>query len=324
MATLELVIGDKNLSSWSLRPWLVLRHAGIPFEERLVPFATDAWREHIGALSPSRRVPALRHGELLLWESLAICEHLAESFPDAALWPPDTAARAVARAVSAEMHAGFSHLRRDLPLDVVGRVPRRQLASETEADVARVQAIWTDCRARFGERGPFLFGRFSIADAMFAPVAFRFRTYDVPVTEPRARAWMEAMLALPAMREWERGAEEEVRGGARTSHPPHPASATEHYAVVFTSQLRGDPEGYEETARRMDELARAQPGFLGLESARGPDGFGVTVSYWASLEAIRRWRDHPEHAAARARGRDRYYERYELRVCNVERGYRFP
>lgn len=317
---MKLILGNKNLSSWSLRPWLVMRQAGIAFEEQVMLFEQEDFRDAIAEVSPSGRVPVLHDDGLVVWDSLAICEHVAERFPDARLWPDDPRDRAVARAVSCEMHSGFASMRSDLSMDVTARVPRRTLSTETEGDIRRVQEIWS--RAK----GPFLFGRFSIADAMFAPVVWRFRTYDVPVEDAAARAWYEHMLALPAMKQWERDAEAEVSLLRSRPKPktPSPGSAQRCYAVVFSSQLRGSPEGYEEAATRMVELAAKEPGFLGLESARGDDGFGITVSYWDSLEAIRRWKDHPEHELVRARGRESFYARYELRVCHVDRAYRFP
>jgi glutathione S-transferase len=337
---LLLVLGNKNLSSWSLRPWVLLRQAGIAFRERVLPFESEGWRDAIVALSPSRRVPVLHDGELVVWDSLAICEYVADSFPDAQLWPAPRDARALARAVSAEMHAGFASMRRDLSMDVVARHPPRTMSRETEDDVARVQQIWTECRARAGGSaggeggGPFLFGRFSIADAMFAPVVWRFRSYGVPIAEG-ARAYYETMLALPAMKEWERGAIAEVDALAKSaaqSSPdgararvPDPRSAQHCYAVIFTSKrTSGAADAYDAAAAAMVELASKQPGFLGIESARGGDGFGITVSYWDSLEAIRSWKDVPAHAAVQARGKNTFYERYEVRVCTVERGYKFP
>jgi glutathione S-transferase len=332
---MRLVIGDKNLSSWSLRPWLLLRHAGIAFEEELRLFDTPGWRETIKDVSPSGRVPCLVDGALAIGDSLAIAEYVAEKFPDARLWPADREARAVARSVSAEMHAGFANVRSELSMEVAARFPRRRLSIETERELARILAIWSDCRARFGEKEPgqpFLFGRFSIADAMFAPVAFRLRTYDVEVTDARARAWRDAMLELPAMKEWERGAEDEARrahlrrrgsaeGGTRNAMPAA-SSAAHVYAAIFTSQRReSDNEDYQASARAMEELAKTQPGYVGFESARGADGFGITVSYWDSLAAIRAWKDHPAHAAVRDDGRARFYERYSLRVASVDRAY---
>ncbi len=329
---LLLVLGNKNLSSWSLRPWLALRHAGIAFEERVVPFETSGWRDSIATLSPSGRVPALRHGELVVWDSLAICEYAAELFPGARLWPSDARARATARSVSAEMHSGFASLRRDMSMDVVARHPRRPMSRETENDVARVLALWTESRTRAAtlegeDAGPFLFGRFSIADAMFAPVVWRFRTYDVAL-EGAARAYYEAMLELPAMKEWERDAIAEVRAlAAARDAAAEPARAPDQhcFAVIFSSQRTAEAaEEYEKATAAMVELASKQPGFLGIESARGPEGFGITVSYWDSLEAIRNWKDVPSHRAIQARGKATFYERYEVRVAVVERGYKFP
>ena len=334
---LLLVIGNKNLSSWSLRPWLLLRHAGIAFEERVLAFETERWRDTIASLSPTRRVPVLHHGELVVWDSLAISEYVADAFPTAQLWPKEGGARAIARAVSAEMHSGFPHLRRDLSMDVVARHPRRSFSRETEDDLARVQAIWADCRTRAAaleaeDSGPFLFGRFSIADAMYAPVIWRLRSYGVAAElTPDARAYYETMLALPAMREWEQAAIAEVKAlaaVAETSAPvrsPDPRSAQHCFAVIFSSKRTAEvPEDYDAASKAMVELAAKQPGFLGIESARGSDGFGITVSYWDSLEAIRNWKDVPSHAAVQVKGRRTFYERYEVRVCTVERGYKFP
>ena len=328
---LHLVIGNKNLSSWSLRPWVLLRQAEIPFTEEVRLFETPGWRDRIHEASPSGRVPVLRHGALVVWDSLAICEYVAELHPEAGLWPEDREARAVARAVAAEMHSGFAALRKDLSMDVLARVPRKTRSQETARDIERVLAIWEDCRARFGERsaGPFLFGRFGVADAMFAPVVWRFRTYDVPLEgHPRADAWYRTMLELPAMRAWESDAEAEIWAAqtAQVRATPDPSSAQHCFAVIFSSERRrdgGTDAAYAQIADAMEELARRQPGFVGFESARGADGFGITVSYWDSLEAVSAWKQHPEHRSAQARGRDEFYSRYEVRVCTVERGYRF-
>ncbi len=334
-----LVLGNKNLSSWSLRPWLLLRQAGLPFGERVLPFESEGWRDAITALSPTGRVPVLHHDELVVWDSLAICEYVADAFPEARLWPRDRAARAVARAVSAEMHSGFANMRRDLSMDIVARHPSRRFSRETEDDVARVKAIWAECRLRASsvagdDAGPFLFGRFSIADAMFAPVIWRFRTYGVEVAGD-ARVYGETMLALPAMKEWEEAAIAEVKAlaevkAARAASPalrrtPDPRSAQHCFAVIFSSQRTAEvAEAYDAASEAMVELAAKQPGFLGVESARGADGFGITVSYWDSLEAIRNWKDVPSHAGVQAKGKQTFYVRYEVRVCTVERGYKFP
>jgi len=207
VADLVIVIGNKNYSSWSLRPWLALKATGAPFGEVMVGLRQPETKARILAHSPAGKVPVLKHGDLLVWESLAICEYLAEAFPAAGLWPADPRARAVARAVATEMHAGFAGLRRDLPMDIhrMSRTPG-VAAEDAKADIARVQQIWQDCRGRFGAGdgeagGPYLFGRFSIADCMYAPVATRFRTYNVAL-DPVSAAYVDAIYADPAMREW--------------------------------------------------------------------------------------------------------------------------
>ena len=201
MPSLTLVIGNKNYSSWSLRPWLLLRQAGIPFEEVRIPLYAPESAAALGKWSPSGKVPALHDGDLRVWDSLAICEYLAERFPDKQLWPLDAAARAVARSVSAEMHAGFSALREHMSMNIRARRPGRGRTPECLADVERILAMWTECRARFGGSGDFLFGRFGIADAMYAPVVLRFRTYGV-VLEGAAKDYADAVLALPALQAW--------------------------------------------------------------------------------------------------------------------------
>ncbi len=201
MADLTIILGNKNYSSWSLRAWLAARQAGIAFDEIVIPLYRPESREKILAHSPSGKVPALRHGAAQVWESLAICEYLAETFPEAALWPRDAAARAAARAVSTEMHAGFLPLRRHLPMNLRRAIAARQIPGEVEADINRICAIWRDCRARFGAKGPFLFGGFTIADAMYAPVATRFHTYAVALDRV-CEAYGQAIMTLPAMQEW--------------------------------------------------------------------------------------------------------------------------
>ena len=210
-----LVIGNKNYSSWSLRPWLLLRHLGVDFEEVRLPLDTPEFAQGIGAWSPARTVPALRHGDLSIWDSLAICEYANEAFLDGAGWPSDRAARALARTASAEMHAGFSALRTRMPMNTRRRTRDLALSPEVRRDIERVLAIWRDCRARGGAEGPFLFGAFSIADAMHAPVALRFRTYGIEVDDV-AREWIGALLALPAMHEWLQAAEAEPETLAAT------------------------------------------------------------------------------------------------------------
>ena len=201
MDELTLVIGNKNYSSWSLRPWLLLKQAGIPFTERYIPLYIGDWRERVLKHSPAGKVPALQHGAIKTWDSLAICEYLAERFPEKQLWPADPVARAEARAVSAEMHSGFQALRQNMFMNIRRRMPTRGRTPEVAADIERITSIWNDCRRRYAAGGPFLFGRFSIADAMYAPVALRFQTYVVPV-DGAAGEYMRTLLALPALQEW--------------------------------------------------------------------------------------------------------------------------
>jgi glutathione S-transferase len=194
-----LIIGTRRYSSWSLRPWLAAKQAGLTVTEVEIPLRQPQTRADILQWSPSGKVPCLIHDGLTVWDSLAICEYLAELAP--ALWPADRAARAVARAVSAEMHAGFQTLRSLCPMDVRTIAPMTGITADLQADLDRLQTLWTDCRTRFGDGGPFLFGRFSIADAMYAPVATRCRTYALPLT-PLAESYCRAVLDLPSMREW--------------------------------------------------------------------------------------------------------------------------
>ena len=200
---MKLVIGDRNYSSWSLRPWLVLKQAGLPFEEIPVRLREPGTKAEILKHSPSGKVPCLIDGETVIWDSLAICEYLAEKAP--ALWPAEAKVRAEARAVSAEMHSGFTSLRHDLPMEVSAYKPHDRRTAGADADIPRIVSIWQGCRKRFGAHGPFLFGTFSIADAMYAPVVWRFLTYAVSLP-PEAKAWMEMMAALPAMQDWRAGA----------------------------------------------------------------------------------------------------------------------
>lgn len=198
----QLVIGNKNYSSWSLRPWLAARHAGISFDEVRIALDTPETAAQLRHYSPSGKVPVWREGELVVWDSLAICEYLAERAPT--LWPTDVAARAVARSISAEMHSGFTELRTNMIMNARARGRNVPITPELAADIDRIEAIWTDCRSRFGADGPWLFGAFSIADAMFAPVALRFVTYGVSrpgavddyvatqLTNPHLQAWIAA------------------------------------------------------------------------------------------------------------------------------------
>jgi len=199
--SLHLVIGNKNYSSWSFRPWIAMKVAGIPFDEEVVSLDAADFKARVTRISGTGKVPALTDGQALVWESVAILEYLAEKFPNARLWPADPAARAHARAIAAEMHAGFVPLRRLLPMNMWRPVQKRDLTPEVQANVRRIEAMWTDCRTRHGADGPFLFGRFGAADAMYAPVVSRFHTYDVEVNAV-ARAYMAAVMALPAWGEW--------------------------------------------------------------------------------------------------------------------------
>jgi glutathione S-transferase len=202
---LHLVIGNKNYSSWSMRPWIAMKVAGIPFDETVLALFTPEFSARLAEISGTGKVPALVDGETHVWESLAILEYLAEKFPQAGLWPADSAARAHARAISSEMHAGFQPLRKLLPMCMWRPVETRHLTSDAAVNAKRIDAMWSDCRSRFGKGGPFLFGKFGATDAMYAPVVSRFHTYGVRVSAP-SRAYMDAVMALPAWKEWETAA----------------------------------------------------------------------------------------------------------------------
>jgi glutathione S-transferase len=198
---LKLIIGNKNYSSWSLRPWIAMKAAGIAFTEEVISLNAPDFKSRLLAVSGTGKVPTLIDGDIKVWESLAILEYLAEKFPAADLWPRDPAARAHARAVASEMHAGFVPLRRALPMNMWRPIIKRELDRDVQANVVRIDAMWTDCRKRFGQGGAFLFGKFGTADAMYAPVVARFNTYGVAVG-PDAQAYMRAVMALPAWTEW--------------------------------------------------------------------------------------------------------------------------
>ncbi len=203
---LKLVIGNKNYSSWSMRPWLALRANNVAFDEVFIPLYTGAAdKQRILDFTGSGKVPVLVDGDIAIWDSLAIIEYVAERFPEKQLWPEDRARRAHARSVSAEMHSGFAALRNECGMNLHRPIGATALSAEARADIARVQKIWSECRERYGKAGPFLFGRFGGADAMFAPVVHRFRTYAIPV-EPDLKAYMETMMSLPALEEWTRAA----------------------------------------------------------------------------------------------------------------------
>lgn len=208
---LKLIIGNKNYSSWSLRPWLAMKVAGIAFDEVRIRLQQTDTRDMILRYSPSARVPCLLDGKLTVWDSLAICEYVNEQVEGGSLWPRDRAARAHARSVVAEMHSGFAPLRTHMPMDIRGRHPDRGALATQRADVAaditRIHAIWSDCLAASG--GPLLFGAFSIADAFFAPVVTRFRTYAVPLPAPLS-TYSDTVFALPTMQQWVEAATNEV------------------------------------------------------------------------------------------------------------------
>jgi glutathione S-transferase len=198
---LKLVIGNKNYSSWSMRPWVLLRQAQIPFEEVQLKFDEDTRVIGVEKYSPTRKVPVLMIDGEPVWDTLAICETAAELYPAKHLWPGDEQARRVARSVCAEMHSGFQALRSKMPMNIRGSHPGKGMTPESKKDIDRVAALWADCRERFGGAGDFLFGRFSIADAFYAPVVMRFQTYAVQL--PRvAESYCEAVQELAAVREW--------------------------------------------------------------------------------------------------------------------------
>jgi len=208
---MHLFIGNKVYSSWSFRPWIMLRHLGVPFAETVIQLRDGSTRDRILQHSPSGKVPCLVDGDVTVWDSLAILEYLAERFPDRSIWPADPKARAFARAVSAEMHSGFQALRGQCPMTITKRYAAKARSPEVMADVARITAIWTEARERFGAKaaggaaGPFLFGAFTAADAMYAPVVSRLHSYSTPL-DANAQAYVAAMRTLPAYRDWVAGA----------------------------------------------------------------------------------------------------------------------
>ncbi|MBI4273578.1 MAG: glutathione S-transferase family protein [Rhizobiales bacterium] len=206
---LKLIIGNKNYSSWSFRPWIAMKTLGIPFDEEVVPLHTPQFKARLPKISGTGKVPVLIDGDTPIWESLAILEHLAERYPKSGMWPSDLKARAHARVVAAEMHAGFVPLRNHCPMNMRRPVKPRPLSAEVDLNVKRIDALWSDCRARFGKDGPFLFGAFSAADAMYAPVVSRFHTYAIGASAP-VRTYMSAMMALPAWREWQEAGSKET------------------------------------------------------------------------------------------------------------------
>lgn len=208
MSGLTLVIGNKNYSSWSMRAWLLMRQYRIEFEEVQIPLRQTDSLERKLVYSPAGKVPILLDGDLRIWDSLAIVEHVAERFPEKALWPPDEEARALARSVSAEMHSGFTNLRSQMPLNCRARRPEAGCGPGVQEDIDRICEIWRECRTRHGAAGEFLFGEFSAADAMFAPIASRFQTYGVEIDRDVAE-YPQAILAIPAVKEWMEDAQRE-------------------------------------------------------------------------------------------------------------------
>ncbi len=215
---LTLVIGNKNLSSWSLRPWLLLRHFRVEFDEHLLLLDTAAFRAEVLEWSPNARVPALHHDGLIVWDSLAICEYIDETFLARRGWPAAASARAQARSAAAEMHSGFAALRQQLPMNCQRHPDAYRWDAEAERDIARVQEIWRMLKSEHGQDGPFLCGDFGIIDAMFAPVAVRFGGYGVAMDETAA-AFVDAIHALPAFQLWHAAALSETAGMAPTDFP---------------------------------------------------------------------------------------------------------
>lgn len=203
-----LYIGNKNYSSWSLRPWLLLRQLGIEFRERKLRLFSDAFYKELTEVTPAGCVPVLVDGDFSVWDSLAIVEYVAEHFPKRGVWPEDSRARARARSACAEMHAGFAHLRNHMPMNIEASLPSEGRNSEVDGDIAKIVARWSDLRREFAAEGPFLFGPFCAADAYYAPVASRFRTYGVELPKVAA-AYADALLGLPAMLEWSEEAKRE-------------------------------------------------------------------------------------------------------------------
>ena len=214
---LTLVIGNKNYSSWSMRPWVLLKQFGIPFTEIMLKFESKEWDEHIARLAPTRKVPTLWDGDAgatsstPVWETIAIIEYIADRFPQLDIWPRDVAARTMARSVSAEMHAGFQALRSNMPMNIRSQHQGKGMKAGVAEDIARVEAIWRVARERFGSHtgAPFLFGQFSAADAMFAPVVMRFLTYTPPLA-PASSQYCQAMRDAPGIAAWISGAQQET------------------------------------------------------------------------------------------------------------------
>lgn len=201
MNDIIIYLGSKNISSWSLRAWLMLLQTGADFDAVFIPLDQADTKEKIDKVSPSGKVPALKHGDMIIWDSLAIGEYLAETFPHVYLWPKDSKMRAHARSISCEMHSGFHSLRKHLPFNAQDRFANYAIPQETLPEIARIIQIWMDCRQRYASEGPLLFGKFTIADAMFAPVVNRFVTYNVAIPEV-IQAYVDTIMTLPEMKMW--------------------------------------------------------------------------------------------------------------------------
>lgn len=201
MNEMLIYLGSKNVSSWSLRAWLMLLQTGADFDAAFIPLNQPETKEKIAKISPSGKVPVLKHGDTIIWDSLAIGEYLAETFPHVHLWPEDSKMRAYARSISCEMHSGFHMLRKYLPFDPQGRFVNYAIPEEAQQEVTRIIEIWSDCRQRYASNGPMLFGKFTIADAMFAPVVSRFVTYNVGISES-IQEYVDTMMMLPEMKMW--------------------------------------------------------------------------------------------------------------------------
>lgn len=208
MSDLTLVIGNKNISSWSFRPWILLKQAGIPFQEVSLKLFTPEYASVIAKYSPSGKVPVLHDGDLQVWDTLSISEYLAEKFPNKNLWPKEVKARAKARSAAAEMHSGFTAMRSNMSMNFWGRFPGKELLPEALKDVERISSLWLEFLQEYG--GPFLFGKeFSIADAFYSPVVSRFVTYGISL-QPKLQDYVNTITSLPAYKEWGEGAQKEI------------------------------------------------------------------------------------------------------------------
>lgn len=208
MNTFKIILGNKNYSSWSLRPWLVLKYTQAAFEEVVIPLYAAETEKEIARYSPSGKVPVLIDGDATIWDSLAIGEYLNEKFPEKNLWPQDSKARATARSICAEMHSGFQSLREAMPMNIRKKIQTPTLSKDAQEDVTRITSLWKSCRENFGKNGQFLFGHFTIADAMHAPIALRFETYQIPL-DPTSRAYVDVLLDFSPLQEWVQAAKTE-------------------------------------------------------------------------------------------------------------------